>query len=151
MNEKIRVFDSESDGLAYECTKLHILSYTEDGEDLHHTDNYDTMRSLLKEPNVLWVGHNSIRHDMVVFNRILGVPMDYRKWVDTLALSWVLEPDRKSHGLLSYTEELGTEKPNVYDWENVTWDQMKERCGADVLTNWKLWQKQLKRLQEIYH
>lgn len=57
---KIRVFDSESDGLAYDCTKLHILSYTEDGQEVHHTDNYDTMRTLLTEPDVLWVGHNSI-------------------------------------------------------------------------------------------
>ena len=27
---RILVLDSESDGLAYDCTKLHVLSYTRD-------------------------------------------------------------------------------------------------------------------------
>jgi len=104
---RFRVFDSESDGLAYQCTKIHILSYTEDGSKVHHTNDYATMESLLSEPDVLWVGHNSVAHDMVVFNRILGLSLNYRSFVDTLMLSWFLSADRKSHGLGSYTKEAG--------------------------------------------
>jgi len=148
---KLYVLDCETNGLAYDCDRIHILSYTEDGHTLVHLSDYDDMREFLSQEDALFVGHNVIMFDMVVFNRILGVPMDYRKWIDTLALSWFLEPDRKSHGLGSFQEESGLEKPQVDDWGNVTFEQMKHRCGSDVLLNWWLWQKQLKRLQEIYH
>ena len=33
----IVVLDSESDGFAYECTKLHVLSWTEDGDEKNTT------------------------------------------------------------------------------------------------------------------
>lgn len=144
------VFDTESDGLAYEATKLHIFSYTLDGQEVNHTASYEEMRDLLEQEDTLWVGHNVVRHDMPLLNRILGFNLDYRKFIDTLAISYVLEPDRKSHGLGSFTEEAGVEKPKVDDWENVTWEQMKERCGSDCLINWWLWQKQKEKLEEIY-
>lgn len=174
------VLDCETDNLAYDCTKIHILSWTEDdsicevcsgegfimggpntygnscnscsgtGKLVQHTNSYDEMRKLLSQEDTLFVCHNSVRFDMVVFHRILGIPMDYRKWVDTLGLSWFLWPDRKSHSLESFTEEVGIKKPKVDDWENVTWDQMKERCGSDVLINWRVWGMQRKRLEEIY-
>jgi len=144
------VFDTEGDGLAYECTKLHILSYTYDGKDYHSTADYGEMVEFFSQPNTLFVAHNSIKHDMVAISRILGLPMDYNKYVDTLALSWFLYPDRQSHGLGSYQYESGLEKPKVDDWENVTYEQMKHRCESDVSLNWWLWMKQRKRLEEIY-
>jgi DNA polymerase III alpha subunit (gram-positive type) len=144
------VFDTDGDGLAYECTKLHILSYSYDGKDYQSTADYEEMVEFFSQPETLFVAHNSIKHDMVAINRILGVPMDYNKYVDTLALSWFLYPDRQSHGLGSYQSESGLEKPKVDDWENVTYAQMKHRCEADVSLNWWLWMKQRKRLQEIY-
>lgn len=147
---EIIVLDSEGDGLAYDCTKLHILSYTKDGKQVEHLKHYDDMREFLNREDTLFVAHNSILHDMVAFYRILGVPMDYKKWIDTLAISWFLWPERKSHGLGSFTEESGIKKPHVEDWDNVTWEQMKERCGNDVLINWYVWKKAEKRLGEIY-
>jgi len=161
---KTLVLDSESDGLAYECTKLHILSWTEDGKNYHSTADYDHMRAVVESADLL-VAHNSIRHDMVVFNRILGLPMDYRKWVDTLALSWFLYPDRNKHGLGAWGDDLGdrnkhglgawgddlgVEKPTVENWTDVTYEQMRHRCESDVKINWLLWQRMKKRLEEIY-
>ena len=87
---------------------------------------------------------------MVAFNRILGVPMEYNKWVDTLALSWFFDPDRPKHGLDSYTQEAGVSKPTVEDWENVTKEQMEERCGNDVLLTWFVWKKFEEKLGELY-
>jgi len=150
MEVKIAVIDSEGDGLAYDCTKIHILSYTYDGKEVCHLGDYDEMRKFLAQEDTLFVAHNVIMHDMVVFNRILSVPMDYRRYIDTLANSWFLEPKRHSHSLASYTDEAKIEKPKVEDWENVTWEQMKERCGADVLLTWWLWKKQEKKLDGIY-
>lgn len=144
------VFDLETTGLAYECDKIHILSYTYNGIDLVSTSDYAEMVDFFSQEGTLFVAHNSVMFDMVVVNRILGVPLTYDKMVDTLALSWNLWPDRGSHGLASFQSASGVEKPKVDDWVDVTWEQMKHRCESDILINWWLWQKQKKRLQEIY-
>jgi len=127
----IVVLDSESDGLAYECTKLHVLSYTRDGETYHSTSDYDDMRAVINSADLL-VAHNSIRHDQVVFNRILGIPMDYRKWVDTLSLSWYLYPERNRHGLAEWGQDLGVAKPKVDDWQNLSFEEYAHRCEEDT-------------------
>ena len=36
---KVMVLDSEGDGLAYDCTKLHVLGWTEDGITINTTNN----------------------------------------------------------------------------------------------------------------
>jgi len=147
---KVVVLDSESDGLAYECSKLHVLSYTHNGKEYHSTGDYDRMGELLTQKDTKFVAHNAVRHDMVVFHRILGIPLDYSKWIDTLALSWFLHPERNKHGLGSWAEEMGGSKPEVEDWEGLTYDQYKHRCEEDCKVNWKLWVKFKKRLDEIY-
>ena len=115
-NSRFIVLDSESDGLAYECTKLHVMSWTEDGKEYQSTNSYDEMRKVLTQEGVTYVAHNAIMHDMVVFHRILGIPMNYSKWADTLALSWYLFPKRTKHGLDSWGTDLGVMKPKVYNW-----------------------------------
>jgi DNA polymerase III alpha subunit (gram-positive type) len=147
---RILVLDSESDGLAYDCTKLHVLSYTTDGETYHSTGDYDDMRAVLDSADLI-VAHNSIRHDQVVFNRILGIPMDFTKWADTLALSWYLYPDRQKHGLAEWGLDLGVAKPKVDDWQNLSYEEYAHRCEADCAINWRLWVKMKKRLEEIYN
>ena len=145
----ILVIDSESDGLAYDCTKLHVLSYTRDGETYHSTGDYDDMKAVLNSADLI-VAHNAIRHDMGVFNRILGVPMDFRKWIDTLALSWYLYPDRQKHGLAEWGLDLGVAKPKVDDWQSLSYEEYAHRCEEDTKINWLLWKKMERRLKEIY-
>ena len=147
---KEAVFDTETNGLAYNCDKMHILSYTYDGNEVTSTNSYEEMREFFTQEGTLFVAHNSIMFDMVVANRVLGLDLSYQKFIDTLALSWFLYPERKSHGLGSYQEASGVPKPQVDNWEDVTWEQMKHRCESDVKINGWLWQKQRKRLQEIY-
>ena len=146
------VFDTETNGLAYDCNKMHILSYTYDGNKVTSTSSYEEMRKFFTQEDTLFVAHNSIMFDMVVAKRVLGLGIDfnYKRFIDTLALSWFLYADRKSHGLGSYQEASGVPKPQVDNWEDVTWEQMKHRCESDVKINWWLWQKQRKRLQEVY-
>lgn len=149
---KFLVIDSEGNGLAYTCTKLHNLCWTEDGEEFGYTTDYDKMRDVLSQEDVLFVGHNIIRHDSVVFSRILNLHIPYQKFVDTLALSWFLYPDRSEHGLASWGANFGFHKTKV---ENHQWAEgdealMRERVERDVLINWMLWEKMKKRLSEIY-
>jgi hypothetical protein len=148
MNEA--VFDTEGNGLAYDCDKLHILSYTYDGKEYHSTDSYDKMVEFFSRDDTLFIAHNAIPHDMVVINRILSLRLTYKVFVDTIALSWFLWPKRKKHGLGSFTEESGMVKPDVEDWDDVTYDQMKYRCESDVMLNWWVWQKQKSKLNELY-
>ena len=146
---KILVADTETDGLAYDCTKLHVMSWTEDGETFESTNDYDKMRGVIQGADLL-VMHNAVMHDMVVFNRILGVPMDYRRYVDTLWVSRYLYPDRASHGLDAIGVEHGVKKPKVDDWENLSYEEYAHRCVEDVKINWLEWKRQEKRLEEIY-
>src|SRR6056297_1168046 len=96
---KIRVFDTEGVGLNYSATKLHNLCYTEDGENFEYTTDYNTMKKWFSEPNVLWVGHYAVGHDVPAVNTVLGLEMTYKQVWDTMAISWYLSPDRPKHGL----------------------------------------------------
>ena len=144
------VFDTETDGLAYDCSKIHVLSYTTDGDEYISTDDYNEMRSILSRENTIFIAHNAISHDMVVFNRLLGIPLDYKKYIDTLWVSRYLYPDRASHGLDAIGKEHGVKKPEVDDWENLSYEEYAHRCVEDVKINWLEWLKQKKRLEEIY-
>ncbi len=146
---KIIVADTETDGLAYDCTKLHVMSWTEDGETIESTKEYTTMVDVYNSADLM-VLHNAVGFDMVVFNRLLGIPMDYKKYIDTLWVSRYLFPDRASHGLDSIGKEHGVMKPKVDDWENLSYDEYKHRCEEDVKINWLEWVKQKRRLEEIY-
>lgn len=148
---KLIVFDTEGDGLAYDCTKLWIMSWTTDGKNYLSTDNYEEMKYVLEQYD-LRVCHNSIRHDMVALNRIIGLPMDYTKFVDTLALSWYLFPKRDKHGLEAWGETLGYPKVDVdpEEWKSLTWERAKERCERDTEINWHLWKKCEGYLEKLY-
>lgn len=148
---KIIVLDSESDGLAYDCTKLHNLCTTENGEDFFYTTDYDEMKRELLSADLI-VCHNAVRHDKVVFKRILGVDIPYTKFIDTLAVSWHLYPNRQKHGLASWGETVGINKVYVGsdEWETGDPELMRNRVIEDVKINWKVWKIMESRLKEIY-
>ena len=149
---KFIVLDSEGDGLAYTCTKLWNLGWTEDGDNYGFTTDYDEMRKVLTQEDTLFVCHNNIRHDKVVFERILGLNLPYSKFVDSLALSWYLFPERNEHGLESWGVSFGFPKVKVNkeEWAEGNVELMRERVLRDVKINWLLWEKQKARLEEIY-
>lgn len=141
------VFDIEGDGL--EPTKFYVMSAST-GDDPSSTNDYDKMRTLLTEQEVL-VGHNIARWDLPASEKILGITIPKETLiVDTLALSWYLYPDRTKHGLESWGEDFGVPKPVVTDWYNLTYDEYKHRCEEDVKINTMLWKKQYKYLRELY-
>jgi hypothetical protein len=147
---KIIVLDSESDGLWKEATKLHVVAWTEDGETYHHTNDYEVIRELLNGWDTRIVCHNAIRHDLPTFNKLLGMKLDYNKFIDSLALSWYLNFDRDKHGLESYGIEYGVPKPKVDDWSNLSYEEYAHRCVEDVKINWKLWKDLERKLGSLY-
>ena len=138
------VFDIEADGLT--PTKIHCLS-ANNGK-MKSTVDYDNMRKFFTTADIL-VGHNIQRYDIPAVERLLGIKVK-AKLVDTLALSWYLEPHRLKHGLAEYGEEFGIPKPEVEDWENQPAEVYIHRCEEDVKINTILWERQWKKLLKLY-
>ena len=106
---RIAVFDVEANGLV--PTKLWCLTQNKlRGENVTYT-NYDDMRKFLLSADVL-VGHNITRWDIPHLERLLSITIT-AKIVDTLALSWYLEPNRIMHGLADWGEEFGVPQPPI--------------------------------------
>jgi len=147
---KIVVLDSETDGWLEDVTKLHVVAWTEDGENFHHTNDQDKIKEILLDCNTLVVCHNAIRYDLPVFNKLLGIKLEYPKFIDTLALSWYLNFERSAHGLEGYGVDYGVPKPKVTDWSNLTYEDYAHRCVEDVKINWKLWKELEGKLIKLY-
>ena len=147
---KVIVLDSESDGLWEDATKIHVLSWTDDGITYQSTNDYDKMREVLYAADTKFVAHNAIRHDLPLFNKILGTDLTYKSFIDTLALSWYLNFDRPKHGIESYGIDYGIPKPVVEDWNNLTYEQYQHRCEEDVKINWRLWKDLEAKMLKLY-
>lgn len=146
---KLCVFDLEGDGLT--PSKIHCLTaavYSQNEWRLKTTTNYDEMRSFFKGVDII-VGHNIMRWDIPVVERLLNIKVEC-KIVDTLALSWYLNPKKLRHGLDDWGKEFGVPKPKIDDWENQTIEEYIHRCQEDVRINCKLWDQQLKNLINLY-
>jgi DNA polymerase I-like protein with 3'-5' exonuclease and polymerase domains len=143
------IFDLESDGLLDKITKIHCLSYASPtGDKVKTATTYEGMRQVLKEAKSL-IGHNIIRFDVVALEKILKVKIKHKLY-DTLAMSWVFNPDRPKHGLDSFFPDYGIKKPEITDWEGLTLQQYVHRCEQDVLINQQLWLDLIKRANFIY-
>ena len=142
------IFDIETDGL--DANLIHVLSWTEDnGKTVQSTNDYDEMRELLCRADTL-CGHNIIGFDIPVVERLLGIKVK-AKLIDTLGLSWYLEPNRmQSHGLDAWGSSLGIKKPKIDDWENLSYEDYKHRCEEDVKINAKLWHRLSDKLKQLY-
>jgi hypothetical protein len=133
------VFDIEADGI--HATKIHCMVANGDIVDK------DFFISL-SEDDVL-IGHNIIRYDIPVLERLLGIKIK-AQLIDTLALSWYLFPTVNRHGLAQWGERLKIEKPIITDWENLSLEEYLHRCKEDVKINTKLWGLQKSLLIKIY-
>ena len=140
------VFDIETDGL--NPSKIHCLSYTRDGKKHKTLTDYEHMKQLLLNEKGL-VGHNIMRYDIPVLERILDIKIRSRLY-DTLPMSWVMNYDRGKHGLDGFGEDFGIPKPVITDWSEQPVEVYVHRCEEDIRINWKLWQNLLKRFMFVY-
>lgn len=148
--KKAIVFDLECDGLLDVCTKIHCLSYysLDSGELLTLTD-YQDIINLFSDPSIILIGHNVIRFDIPVLRKILGINIS-NQTIDTLGISWVLQPKRKTHGLEEYGVDYGIPKPKIVDWSSLSVEDYIFRCEQDTRINLNLWNDQYKYLKTIY-
>lgn len=145
MTDDVIVFDIETDGIR--ATKLHVFSYTNDGQSFYSVSPKKYTPFTMK-PGV-YVGHNIRRYDIPTLERLYDFNWGW-EWVDTLVLSWYLFPERQEHGLDSWGVDFGVPKPKITDWESLTYEEYRHRCEEDVKINWKLLDLCKNRLALLY-
>ena len=144
------VFDVESNGLLEDATKIHCMVYRDlNGGTCKVTDDYDHMREILLSGKPL-LGHNIIRYDVPLLEKLLEIKIKSRLY-DTLPMSWVLNPCRSRHGLDSFFDDYGIEKPKIEDWNNQSLEEYSFRCQQDVMITEALWKDLLERFLKIYN
>lgn len=99
-------------------------------------------------------GHTFITHNCKTYDdpalQFLEYDTSKIKWIDSLLLSWYLEPMRMTHGLAQYGEEFGVSKPKIDNWEDQTQEEYNHRVVEDCKIQRMLWHRQVSRLQELY-
>lgn len=150
MKDNIFVFDLEANGLNPSKIYCVVISTMRDDEWVQMTmTDYDDMKKFFSRDDLILVGHNIIRWDIPVIERLLDLKVK-AKLVDTLALSWTIYPKRVKHGLTDWGVDFGIPKPKIDDWENQTIEEYIYRCQEDVKINISLWEKQIKNLNNLY-
>lgn len=148
------IFDIEANGLLDSVTKIHCLSYRildEQYNDVsygHYTDAFNIINFFFQD--YIYVGHNIIRYDIPVIEKLYGVDLSKIQLIDTLGLSWYLYVEREKHGLAQYGEIFKVPKPVIEDWNNLSIEDYLNRCDTDVVINSFLFVDEMNFLNELY-
>jgi DNA polymerase I-like protein with 3'-5' exonuclease and polymerase domains len=142
------VFDIETDGLLDKLTKIHVMSWSVVGSDtIRSTSDHSVMQEVMHRATTI-VGHNVVAFDLAAL-KMFGITTK-ANIIDTLPLSWYLEPTRIKHGLADWGVTVGVPKPVVDDWDNLTYDEYKHRCEEDVKINLEVLSILDRKLQRLY-
>lgn len=153
--QKATVADVEADGLLDEATKLHVVSCTlanNQSIDIRG-DDFDRIKKFLDyhlDNDIPLVGHNFIGYDIPLLEKLLKVDLSKLMVIDTLALSWYLNFSRDQHGLDSFFGDYGIAKPKIENWDNLSYEEYRNRCSEDVKINKALWEDLKQRLIDMY-
>lgn len=150
------VADLESDNLLDLATKLHVLGFQMNEKDIKTFRGSTEGERIVKffkwhvDNEIPIVMHNGISFDVPLMEKLFGIDLSNLMLIDTLALSWYLNPDRRQHGLGTFWEDYGIEKPVVEDWSEQPYEVYQNRVVEDVKINQALWKDLKKRLIELY-
>jgi DNA polymerase-1 len=96
-----------------------------------------------------YVGHNILKFDAPVCNRLVEAKISVGKIVDTLVLSTLYSPSLGGgHSLAAWGERIGYPKLDFHDWEKLS-DEMIVYCERDVEITAELFRKLTKVLHRI--
>ena len=159
--DNVYICDIETKGflknLKGEPSDLHVMgvSYLKEGKwDIYTTKKESDVRRLFENPNNTIVGHNFFLYDIPAIEKIFKGIKVKATIIDSLFVSWYIEPNRikqgKKHGLESYGEDFGVKKPEIETWTDLTYEEYENRVIEDCKINTNLWIKQLRLLRELY-
>lgn len=162
---KIRITDTESDGLADVATKVWCVSaidYDSENDDavLFTPDSINDALDFLHDCDVI-VGHNWIEHDLVLLKKLYDwEPLPHQTVIDTLVFSRMLYPNRplpagyasnKTHSIEAWGYRVGRGKPDHDDWSKYT-NAMGVRCKEDSIINRRvLWELEKEANEEMFY
>lgn len=165
--DNVYICDIETVGLLPDLTKgqeedFHILgcSYKSGNEwKVITTNKKEDVFKLFENPDNVIVGHNFWLYDVPALEKIFPDLKIKATIIDTLWLSWYIEPNRIRHGLELYGEEFGVPKPEVTEdqWKGIGMTKeehsalMKERVSEDVKINTNLWINILNKYRKLYN
>ena len=96
-----------------------------------------------------YVGHNGLRFDAPVLNRLAGTRLTVAKTVDTLVLSTLYSPSLAGgHSLGAWGERIGYPKGDFNDWTHLS-DEMVTYCQQDATICAELFRRITKVLRKI--
>lgn len=147
-------FDMEADSLS--PTLIYVLGIAEVDSSFKNVirswviTDYDKMKDFLtQEEKFCIIVHNGHAFDKPEIERVLDIKIN-AEVIDTLGLSWYLEPKRNKHGLGSYGEDFGVPKPVIEDWVGLPIEEYIHRVEEDVKIQTKLWFQQWRHLMLLY-
>ena len=141
--------DIETDGLdatVIWCMCWENIKTKEKGE----CRNYDEIRSFFERTRgSCYVGHNILKFDAPVLNRLVSTQLTVGSLVDTLVLSTLYHPSiPDGHSLGAWGERIGYAKIEFNDWTHLS-DEMVVYCHKDVEIGSELFRKITKVLTKI--
>jgi DNA polymerase I-like protein with 3'-5' exonuclease and polymerase domains len=154
--KKATVADLESDGFLDVATKLHVLGFQMNMKEVKTFNGSTESERIVKffqwhvDNEIPIVMHNGISFDVPLMEKLFDIDLSKLMLIDTLALSWYLNFDRRLHGLGTFHEDYGIEKPAVENWSEQPYEVYEHRVTEDVKINQALWKDLKQRLIEIY-
>ena len=153
--DKIFVVDIETKGLidkVHTFEDFHVMSVSwvdENGKwQIRSFNKFEDVQRLFGKHDAAIVMHNGIGYDKPVLEKI-GIVVN-ATIIDTLPLSYYLYSERDKHGLKYWGDFFGVPKPEIEDWEGLTYDEYRVRCEEDVKINTNLWVMMLDYLRNLY-
>lgn len=142
------VIDMEANGL--EPDKIHcVVAQNVVTNEFFKSTDYEEITDFLENRVKLCIGHYFSIYDIFWLEKLLKKRFDFKIY-DTVSTSWYLYPERETHNLDDYGEELGIKKPEIEDWDNLSPEEYLHRCTEDVKINRAVWEKHKKLLRKIY-
>lgn len=145
------VIDIETESLT--PNKIWVLCWREllTGNTGEITDVGEMATWLDDHSEALFIGHNILKFDGPVLNRLAGarVQLDASNCIDTLVLSTLYSPSIDGgHSLEAWGERLKEPKTEFSDWSGLS-QEMIDYCHQDVLVTAKLFVRLIGTLNKI--
>lgn len=112
--------------------------------------SYDEIRSFFERTKgAIYVGHNILKFDAPVLNRIIGLRLGVSRLIDTLVLSTLYNPSLLGgHSLDEWGKRIKMYKGEFNDWSHLS-EEMIVYCRQDVKVTAELYRKLAKVLAKI--
>lgn len=112
--------------------------------------DYEEIKSFFERTRgSIYIGHNILKFDAPVLNRLLGCGLVVSRLIDTLVLSTLYSPSiQDGHSLEAWGFRIGYEKLSFNDWSRLS-SEMITYCERDVLICAELFRKLTKVLNKI--